>query len=94
LQFIELPGQYSGLCKPQPELHVRVSSFDPKILVMGSLRRPKRLKIHGNDEKDYPYLVKGGEDLRLDQRVQQVRSRHQVFRARVCVDEPIWSRVR
>lgn len=51
---------------------MRVSSFDPKILVMGSLRRPKRLKIHGNDEKDYPYLVKGGEDLRLDQRVQQV----------------------
>jgi DNA-dependent protein kinase catalytic subunit len=84
LQFIELPGQYSGLCKPQPELHVRVSSFDPKILVMGSLRRPKRLKIHGNDEKDYPYLVKGGEDLRLDQRVQQVRSRHQVLHARVC----------
>lgn len=73
-EFIELPGQYSGLCKPQPELHVRVSSFDPKILVMGSLRRPKRLKIHGNDEKDYPYLVKGGEDLRLDQRVQQLFS--------------------
>jgi DNA-dependent protein kinase catalytic subunit len=42
---------------------------------MGSLRRPKRLKIHGNDEKDYPYLVKGGEDLRLDQRVQQVNNK-------------------
>lgn len=41
---------------------------------MGSLRRPKRLKVHGNDEKDYPYLVKGGEDLRLDQRVQQLFS--------------------
>eukprot|EP01087_Luapelamoeba_hula_P000112 TRINITY_DN10064_c0_g1_i1.p1 TRINITY_DN10064_c0_g1~~TRINITY_DN10064_c0_g1_i1.p1 ORF type:complete len:1634 (-),score=246.38 TRINITY_DN10064_c0_g1_i1:51-4931(-) len=69
---IELPGQYSGLCKPQPETHIRVSSYSPKLLVMGSMRKPKRLKIHGNDEKDYPYLVKGGEDLRLDQRVQQL----------------------
>jgi DNA-dependent protein kinase catalytic subunit len=62
------------LCKPQPETHIRVSSFSPKLLVMGSMRRPKRLKIHGNDERDYPYLVKGGEDLRLDQRVEQLFS--------------------
>ena len=39
---------------------------------MGSLRKPKRIKMHGNDEHDYPFLVKGGEDLRLDQRVQQL----------------------
>jgi DNA-dependent protein kinase catalytic subunit len=73
-EYIELPGQYSGLCKPQPETHIKVSSFSPKLLVMGSMRRPKRLKIHGNDERDYPYLVKGGEDLRLDQRVEQLFS--------------------
>lgn len=73
-QFIEIPGQYSGLCKPQPELHVRISSFDPSLLVMSSLRKPKRLKIHGSDEKEHPWLVKGGEDLRLDQRVQQLFS--------------------
>lgn len=71
-QFIELPGQYSGYEQPQPESHVRVSSFDPTLLVMSSLRKPKRLKMRGNDERDYPFLVKGGEDLRLDQRVQQV----------------------
>ncbi len=73
-QFIELPGQYDGLTKPQPEQHIKVSSFDATLLVMGSLRKPKRLKIRGNDERDYPYLVKGGEDLRLDQRVQQLFS--------------------
>jgi len=54
--------------------HIKISSFDGDTLVMGSLRKPKRLKIRGNDQRDYPYLVKGGEDLRLDQRVQQLFS--------------------
>lgn len=39
---------------------------------MSSIRKPKRLIICGNDEKEYSFLVKGGEDLRLDQRVQQI----------------------
>jgi DNA-dependent protein kinase catalytic subunit len=39
---------------------------------MQSMRKPKRLTIHGNDERDYHVLVKGGEDLRLDERVEQV----------------------
>lgn len=59
MQPIELPGQYTGLSKPLPENHIKISSFDEDLLVMGSLRRPKRLKIRGNDEKDYPFLVKG-----------------------------------
>mmetsp|Transcript_15125 Transcript_15125/g.59220 ORF Transcript_15125/g.59220 Transcript_15125/m.59220 type:complete len:1470 (+) Transcript_15125:2-4411(+) len=71
---IEIPGQYSGLCCPQVASHVYVSSFDSDTLVMGSLRKPKRLKIRGNDQQDHPFLVKGGEDLRLDQRVQQLFS--------------------
>ena len=41
-------------------------------MVMSSLRRPKRISILGNDQKEYKYLVKGGEDLRLDQRVEQL----------------------
>jgi len=45
------------------------------------MRRPKRLKIRGNDEHDYPFLVKGGEDLRLDQRVEQLFSvMNQIFK--------------
>lgn len=39
---------------------------------MTSLRKPKRIVAHGHDERDYPFLVKGGEDLRQDQRVQQL----------------------
>ena len=39
---------------------------------MSSLRKPKRLTIRGDDERDHMFLVKGGEDLRLDQRVEQL----------------------
>ena len=33
--------------------------------------------IRGNDEKDYPFLVKGGEDLRQDQRIEQLFDNHE-----------------
>ena len=39
---------------------------------MSSIRKPKAIKILGNDQREYKYLVKGGEDLRLDQRIQQL----------------------
>lgn len=39
---------------------------------MTSIRRPKRLIVRGNDERDHPFLVKGGEDLRQDQRIEQL----------------------
>jgi DNA-dependent protein kinase catalytic subunit len=42
------------------------------VLILGSKTRPKKLTINGSNEKEYDLLVKGGEDLRLDQRVQQV----------------------
>lgn len=41
---------------------------------MSSIRKPKRLTIRGDDEKEYMFLVKGGEDLRMDQRIEQVLS--------------------
>ncbi|ESO96748.1 hypothetical protein LOTGIDRAFT_143667, partial [Lottia gigantea] len=69
---LEIPGQYDGLSKPLPEYHVKVAGFDERVLVMSSLRRPKRITIRGNDEKDYHYLVKGGEDLRQDARIEQL----------------------
>ena len=40
--------------------------------VLPSMRKPKTIIIRGNDEQDYMFLVKGGEDLRLDQRVEQL----------------------
>ena len=43
-----------------------------QVLVLSSIRKPKRITIRGDDEKEYMFLVKGGEDLRLDQRIEQV----------------------
>jgi DNA-dependent protein kinase catalytic subunit len=43
-------------------------------LVLHSLRLPKRLTIRGHDENDYRFLVKGGEDIRQDQRIEALFS--------------------
>lgn len=45
-----------------------------QVKVMTSIRKPKRITIRGNDEREYHYLVKGGEDLRQDQRIEQLFS--------------------
>ncbi|GFT93732.1 DNA-dependent protein kinase catalytic subunit [Nephila pilipes] len=71
---IEIPGQYTGKSKPLPEYHVKVAGFDEKILVLTSLTSPRRIIIRGNDEKEYKILVKSGEDLRQDARIQQLFS--------------------
>uniref|UniRef100_A0A4W4HQJ6 DNA-dependent protein kinase catalytic subunit n=1 Tax=Electrophorus electricus TaxID=8005 RepID=A0A4W4HQJ6_ELEEL len=69
---LEVPGQYDGRCKPLPEYHAKITGFDERVKVMTSIRRPKRLILRGDDERDHPFLVKGGEDLRQDQRIQQL----------------------
>ncbi|XP_010628625.1 DNA-dependent protein kinase catalytic subunit [Fukomys damarensis] len=69
---LEIPGQYHGRGKPLPEYHARISGFDERIKVMNSIRRPKHIVIRGHNEREYPFLVKGGEDLRQDQRIEQL----------------------
>lgn len=75
--YIEIPGQYEGSHfshEPQIKKNIKIASFKKVCLVLGSIRRPKRITVHGSNEKDYNLLVKGGEDLRLDQRVEQLFS--------------------
>ncbi|KAL6490371.1 hypothetical protein MHYP_G00007160 [Metynnis hypsauchen] len=69
---LEVPGQYDGRSKPLPEYHAKITGFDERVKVMTSIRRPKRVIMRGDDEKDHPFLVKGGEDLRQDQRIEQL----------------------
>ncbi|KAM9337515.1 DNA-dependent protein kinase catalytic subunit [Symphorus nematophorus] len=69
---LEIPGQYDGRSKPLPEYHAKITGFDERVKVMASIRRPKRLIIRGDDERDHPFLAKGGEDLRQDQRIEQL----------------------
>lgn len=41
---------------------------------MKSIRKPIKITIVGSDTKEYPFLVKFGEDIRQDQRIEQLFS--------------------
>ncbi|XP_070379748.1 DNA-dependent protein kinase catalytic subunit-like isoform X1 [Dermacentor albipictus] len=69
---LEIPGQYTGKGRPMPEYHVKVFGFDESIRVLQSKQRPCRITIRGDDEKEYRFLVKTGEDLRQDDRIEQI----------------------
>ena len=70
LSAIELPGQYTGDRPPQPTSHVMLECVKHQLRVMPSLRMPKKVTVFGSDQREYSFLCKAGEDLRLDQRVQ------------------------
>ena len=74
---IEVPGQYEGHGRrssgpPRPELHAHIVSMDPVVLTLSSKQRPKKVVFHGDDERSYAFLVKGGEDTRNDERIEQL----------------------
>ncbi|KAG8036700.1 hypothetical protein G9C98_004022 [Cotesia typhae] len=68
---IEIPGQYSGDSEPFPKYHAKIMKIEPKVHVMKSKSKPVKITIIGNDAKNYNFLVKFGEDLRLDERVER-----------------------
>lgn len=68
---LEVPGQYDGLSEPRVFRHVRVASFKPDVVILHSKREPVKLTVIGNDAQEYSFLVKFGEDLRQDERIQQ-----------------------
>ena len=73
-RFGLMTEQYKLGEEPIKEMKVFIESFDQSILTLVSLRKPKRLTMFANNEKKYHVLVKGGEDLRLDQRIEQIFS--------------------
>ncbi|XP_002965996.2 DNA-dependent protein kinase catalytic subunit [Selaginella moellendorffii] len=70
--LIEIPGQYDGLQCPDVSSHITLVGFDETLISLSSKQRPKILTMRGSDEKEYKFIVKGGEDLRLDQRIEQL----------------------
>ena len=69
--YIEIPGYFEKsqsllLTEPIASKNVKIASIKKELLVLGSIKRPKRITVHGSNEKDYHLLIKGGEDLRLD----------------------------
>jgi DNA-binding transcriptional regulator YhcF (GntR family) len=76
LHPIEVPGQYfigsETNCRGISEMKEMILSVDPRLLVMSSIRKPKRIRFYGSHGREYMFLVKGGEDLRNDERIQQL----------------------
>ena len=67
---IEIPGIYQNdeNCKK----FVKISKFSRKLTVLNSKQHPRKIVIYGSDEKEYPFLLKGHEDIRQDERVMQL----------------------
>lgn len=70
--YLEVPGQYGGDQRPFVSDHVRIVKFSESIQIFSTLRMPIKLTMHGNDGRTYSFLVKQGEDLRQDERIQQL----------------------
>ncbi|KAG4079582.1 hypothetical protein HA402_014371 [Bradysia odoriphaga] len=69
---LELPGQYTGNSCPIVSEHIKIIKFDEKMTIFKSMRMPIKIKIYCSNGKTYPYLVKYGEDMRQDERIQQI----------------------
>eukprot|EP01052_Picozoa_sp_SAG31_P012956 SAG31_NODE_768_length_12226_cov_3.928424_3_plen_2501_part_00 len=51
---------------------VCIASVDPLLQVLPSKQRPRKLAMIGSDGRTYEFLLKGKEDIRLDERVMQL----------------------
>lgn len=71
---LEVPGQYCRIFTKAPIMEdiEYIHHIDSSILVMNSKAKPKRIKIISTFGKEYYFLFKGGEDLRNDERIQQL----------------------
>jgi len=70
LKNIPIPGLHLYGHSEEDSL-VTVESISSKVKVLGSKTKPKKIVLYGNNGKTYTFLLKGKEDLRLDQRMQQ-----------------------
>ncbi|KAJ7189156.1 phosphatidylinositol 3-kinase [Mycena filopes] len=51
---------------------IYIANFAPRLTVISSKQRPRRMGLKGSDGRDYQYILKGHEDLRQDERVMQL----------------------
>lgn len=69
---VEIPGQYQKFQKPNPEDIVRICYFEKAVQPFSSLRKPIKFTIVGDNGKRYDFIAKCGEDLRQDERIEQL----------------------
>ncbi|XP_035782012.1 DNA-dependent protein kinase catalytic subunit-like [Anopheles albimanus] len=89
---IELPAQYGRDERvPSATNHgVRIVKIVPEVQVFGAtLRAPVLLTFRGSDGRAHRFLAKSGEDLRQDQRIQQLQQEitHRLRYDRCCREQ-------
>lgn len=82
-----VPGQYN-----ESSVYPQIASFQNTLKVMNSKQHPRRLFLYGTDGILYRFLLKGHEDLRLDERVMQLLAfvntlleKHSTIQRRDCM---------
>ena len=68
-KLLAVPGYYSV-----DKETITINNVFHIMKIIPSAQRPRKLRITGSNGKNYKYLLKGREDLRLDQRVTQLFS--------------------
>lgn len=53
---------------------ITISAFDPIVTVIPTKTKPKKLVLIGSNGTKYAYLLKGKEDMHLDERIMQFLS--------------------
>ncbi|KAJ8766647.1 hypothetical protein K2173_001167 [Erythroxylum novogranatense] len=77
---VPMPGLEKEVLASEPESGlaaslqgiVTIASFAEQVTILSTKTKPKKLVILGSDGEKYTYLLKGGEDLRLDARIMQL----------------------
>ncbi|CAG0882902.1 unnamed protein product [Darwinula stevensoni] len=63
-----------GILLSQASPAVTIGGLENMVSILSTKTKPKKLIIHGSDGKKYSYLLKGLEDLHLDERIMQFLS--------------------
>ncbi|KAJ1871435.1 hypothetical protein LPJ71_011923, partial [Coemansia sp. S17] len=64
---LTVPGTYD----PASEI-VLIGSFHREADIRKTKKRPRQIRIKGSDGHDYPFILKGNEDMRQDERAMQL----------------------
>jgi FKBP12-rapamycin complex-associated protein len=52
--------------------YVKIRYFSPTVAIIRSKQRPRKIRVVGEDGREYVFLLKGHEDLRQDERAMQL----------------------
>ncbi|KAF2069559.1 hypothetical protein CYY_009124 [Polysphondylium violaceum] len=66
-QFRPVVAQMPGI-----DTNVTIQNIQPTVYLLQTKTKPKKISIVGSDGNLYPYLLKGREDLHLDERIMQL----------------------